>query len=270
MRFGTCTWVWGDEPLEKIASRVVSVGLDGVELFGDTALDPRAVCTVLQANGLGIFSLTPANVDLCHPDSVKRAAALDYYLRLVEFAFRVGAPIVSCHGLVGRVRALESQAKEMDWFANAVAEIAAPRGIRIAIELLNRYESHLLNDVQAGLKFLRELNLPNVGLLLDAYHMNIEEADPADAIRQAGDRLFLFHAADSNRRAVGRGHTNFGAIAQALHAISYSGDIIFECVVPGPDPFSATKDLNSNNIVENDLRESYAEMKRIFLKTRIQ
>lgn len=270
MRFGTCTWVWGDEPLERIAARASSVGLDGVELFGDVSLDPRAVSSALQARGLEIFSLTPANVDLCHPDAAVRGAALDYYVRLVEFAEQVGEPIVSCHGLVGRVRALESQTRELDWFADAVAKLAAPGRIRIALELLNRYESHLLNNVAQGLGFLRALNLPNVGLLLDAYHMNIEESNLAEAVTRAGEKLFLFHAADSNRLAVGRGHIDFKAIVHSLRKLPYHGGIIFECVAPGPDPFRAVKDQDSNGMVETYVRESVAEMKELFSETRIQ
>lgn len=264
MHYGVCTWIFGDAPLPAIARRVAAIGLDGVELFGDLALNPREVRAILADNHLAVLSLTPDNVDPCHPDTRINRAALDYYLRLVDFAAEVGAPLLSCHGQVGRVRAVSSYAEEWGLMIAAVREIAAraaQRNLRVAMELLNRYEAHLLNTAEEGLRFVREVGAVNVGLLLDAYHMNIEEADLPRAIESAGDRLFLFHAADSNRQAVGRGHSDFRAIANALRAIGYRGDVIFECPAPGPDPFAAIKGVDSRAQVEMFLCESLARMR---------
>ncbi len=79
------------------------------------------------------------------------------------------------------------------------------------------------------------------GILLDAYHMNIEEADLRNAILSAKDHLVLFHAADSNRQAVGRGHTDFLGLVRTLTGIGYDGSIIVECTASGPDPFTPVK-----------------------------
>jgi D-psicose/D-tagatose/L-ribulose 3-epimerase len=101
-----------------------------------------------------------------------------------------------------------------------------------------------------------EVGSDHVGILLDAYHMNIEEADPAAALRLAGERLWLYHAADSNRQGIGRGHTDFGAQVAALVDIGYVGPIILECTAPGPDPFAAIKDEHSLGFLETYLQES--------------
>jgi len=122
-----------------------------------------------------------------------------------------------------------------------VAERAQELGLRLAIEVLNRYESHLLNTAEAAAHFVEEVGAPNVGLLLDAYHMNIEEANLGSAIRAAGEHLSLFHAADSNRQAVGRGHTDFAGVMRALQDIGYDDAIIVECTASGPDPFTPVK-----------------------------
>ncbi len=263
MKFGACTWIFGDEPLPAIARRVAAIGLDGVELFGDVSQDARAARQILADHNLAVLSLTPANVDLCHPDAQVHRAARDYYFRLIDFAAEAGAPLVSCHGMVGRVRAVSSYRAEWDLMIAAVREIArraAERDLRVAIELLNRYEAHLLNTVDDGQRFVRETGVDNVGLLLDAYHMNIEEAHLPRAIEHVGRALFLFHAADSNRQAIGRGHTDFRAIVDALRAIDYRGDIVFECVAPGPDPFTPIKDSSAREQVEMFLRESLAQL----------
>ena len=245
MRYGVCNWIFGGEDLATTAAFLAQAGFDGVELMGDLAsYRPAEVNHVLGDHGLGVLSLTPENVDLAHPDAGVRQEAVDYYLRLLDFAAAVGAPVVSCHGAVGRVRAEGDQEAEYGYLVAGVQRIApraAALGMSIAMEVLNRYESHLLNTaVQAGW-FVEDVGAPNVGILLDAYHMNIEEADPAAAILDAGERLVLFHAADSNRQAVGRGHTDFIALSRALSRVGYGGDVIIECTAAGPDPFTPVK-----------------------------
>jgi sugar phosphate isomerase/epimerase len=245
MRYGVCTWTFGEHSLAETAARLASLGYDGVELAGDLAqYNPAEVNAILGEYGLDVLSVTPENVDLAHPDVALRNEAVDYYFRLLDLAAAVGDPIVCCHGAVGRVRALSSYEEERHVFVEAVRRVAhraQQAGLRIAMEVLNRYEAHLLNTAQEALRFVNEVGAANVGLLLDAYHMNIEEADLRSAILMAKERLFLFHAADSNRQAVGRGHTDFQGLMRTLHEIGYKGSIILECTASGPDPFTPAK-----------------------------
>jgi sugar phosphate isomerase/epimerase len=178
---------------------------------------------------------------------------------LLDFAAAIGKPLVSCHGFVGRVRAISSQAEEYNLFAAAVrqlAERASQMGLKLVMEVLNRYEAHLVNTAAEAKDFVSDVGAENVGILLDAYHMNIEEADPAEAIRQAGNRLWLYHAADSNRQGIGRGHTDFPGQIAALADTDYQGPIILECTAPGPDPFTAIKGADSLDWLETYLHES--------------
>ncbi len=258
---GVCTWTFGDMPLSEIARRLSTLGFDGVELMGDLQhYQAREAAGIMRDHGLSIFSLTPDNVDLAHPDKTVRSAAVDYYLRLLDFAAALGNPMVSCHGYVGRVRAISTMEEERALFVSAVrqvAERAEEMNLRLVMEVLNRYEAHLLTTAVEALDFVNELGAPNVGILLDAYHMNIEEPDPAAALRRVGSRLWLYHAADSNREAIGRGHTDFGAQIAALSDIAYAGPIILECTAPGPDPFTAIKGKDSLAWLETYLRESH-------------
>ena len=265
MRYGVCNWIFGEEDLSATADYLAENGFDGVELKGDLELYQTAeVSAILGDRGLAVLSLTPQDVDLAHPDAQVRREALDYYLRLLDFAAEVGTPLVSCHGAVGRVRALSDQAEELRYLLSMVRDIslrAATLKLLVAMEVLNRYESHLLNTAAQAVEFVDRLGEPNVGILLDAYHMNIEEADPANAILEAGDRLFLFHVADSNRRAVGRGHTDFAALIASLRRIDYTGDVIVECTAAGPDPFTPVKDGDWRGQVRQYAAESLRYLK---------
>ncbi len=265
--FGVCTWTFGDQPLAEIGRRLAALGFDGVELAGDLArYSPAEAGRLLQEHRLQIFSLTPANVDIAHPEPAIRREAIDYYLRLVDFAAELGAgasrPLISCHGYVGRVQPVTDMDEERELLVQSVQEIgrrAQQRNLKLVFEVLNRYESHLINTGQEALDLIEEIALDNVGVLLDAYHMNIEEPDPPETLRRAGGKLWLYHAADSNRQAVGRGHIDFRAQFEALQEIGYQGPIIFECTAPGPNPFTAIKDENSLTWLETYLKESISQ-----------
>ncbi|MCB0037942.1 MAG: sugar phosphate isomerase/epimerase, partial [Anaerolineales bacterium] len=249
-----------DESLHVVADKITRLGYNGVELKGDLSLYTAAeVQSILRGHGLEVFSITPENVDLAHPAEPIRQDALSYYLRLLDFAAELGRPTISCHGLIGRIAFADSPAKEQDRLAQSVLQIAREaksRDLDIVMEALNRYESHQLNTAAAALTFVNELGIDNVGVLIDAYHMNIEEADPVEAIQTAGGKLWLYHAADSNRQAIGRGHIDFAAQLQALNSIRYQGPIIVECTAPGPNPFVPIKDEQSHHWLETYLQES--------------
>lgn len=108
------------------------------------------------------------------------------------------------------------------------AEIASDAGVDIVLEVVNRFESNLLNTTAQGLKFLDETGRDDVRLHLDTFHMNIEEANPAAAIRLAGDKLGYFHIGESNRGYLGDGVIDFDRIFDALLEIDYQRDIVFE------------------------------------------
>ncbi|MCX7645178.1 MAG: sugar phosphate isomerase/epimerase [Rhodobacteraceae bacterium] len=108
------------------------------------------------------------------------------------------------------------------------AELARQSGIDLVLEVVNRFESNLLNTTAQGLKFIADTGSDHVRLHLDTFHMNIEEANPAAAIRLAGDRLGYFHIGESNRGYLGDGVIDFDLIFDALLDIDYSRDIVFE------------------------------------------
>lgn len=200
---------------------------------------------MLKDHNLSVFSSTPRDFDLTPPKKKIRGEAIDYYIRLLDFAAALEAPIVSYHGKEGKVRPLTSQLEEEKLFRDGVsllAERAERMGIQIAIEGVNRYESYLFNTAVELRRLVEEIDSSAVGILLDTYHMNIEESDLPEAIKVAGKKLSLFHVADSNRLGVGHGHILFPPLLKALRGtIGYSRPIIVEWTAPGPDPFNPIK-----------------------------
>ena len=117
---------------------------------------------------------------------------------------------------------------------------AAAQGVRLALEPLNRYETDLVHTVAEGLDFIQEIDHPAVGLLLDTYHVNIEESSWTEPFRQAmaAGLLWHVHVGDNNRLPPGRGLIDFGAILATLRAIGYDGYLAAE-LLGRPDPDAA-------------------------------
>src|SRR4030042_426315 len=120
------------------------------------------------------------------------------------------------------------------------AKDASDHGIRLAVEPLNRYETDLILNVDEGLELDHRIDSPNIGLLLDTFHMNIEEKSIEQCIRRSGDSIFHFHVADSNRCYPGGGHLDFKAVLEALKSTGYQGWISGE-LIPIPDPDTAAQ-----------------------------
>lgn len=109
-----------------------------------------------------------------------------------------------------------------------MAHVAGEHGVTLCMETLNRYESYLINTAQECRKFVEEVDHPNAGIMLDTFHMNIEETSFYDAIICAGDLLKHVHLGEANRRVPGKGRLPWGEIGSALRAINYNGGCVME------------------------------------------
>ena len=172
-----------------------------------------------------------------------RARLDDRMLRMVDLAVRWKAPVV-----IGGVRGIlaGSESDQCDQYRRAVesvqryAEYARSLEVSLAVEPINRYETNLLNTIDQAMRFIDEVDLDNVGLLADTFHMNIEEADLAQALRSAGGRLLHVQFTDSNRLAAGWGHINFRELASVLREVGYEGYLSTESL-PVPDSEAAAR-----------------------------
>jgi len=144
----------------------------------------------------------------------------------------LGGPVYS---YVGRADAYSAPEKKRHWQAvvknlKKVAAYAAARGKLVCVEPLNRFETDFLNTFEQGLKLISDVGNPALKLHLDTFHANIEEKNQAAAIRRAGKHLGHIHACGCDRGTPGNDHINWPAIASALKAIRYDGDIVLESV----------------------------------------
>ncbi len=259
-KLGVCSWIFGDIPLSKIGPMVADLEYDGIVLLGALGrYSGGEAKQILQDCGLQLFAVSPQNVDLVAENTAVREDALSYYMRLLDFAVEVGSSLVVVRGMKGRIRPYSSKQKERGLLETAVDKIATAaqqRNLRLAVEVLNRYESHLLNTGAEAVEFVENVGQENVGILLNAFHMSIEEQDAAATIRQVGDKLALYCMADSNRQAIGRGHTKLGNDLWGMEDVGYTGPIIMECLPPHSDPFAPQHDQPTQQLLELYLQES--------------
>ncbi|MET0685186.1 MAG: sugar phosphate isomerase/epimerase, partial [Solirubrobacteraceae bacterium] len=135
---------------------------------------------------------------------------------------------------VGKVKEMASPEEEWGWAVEGLKEVnehAKGEGVRIAVEPLNRFETNFVNRHDQALLLAQEVG-DDVGVCLDVYHMNQEEADVLQAFRNAADRLFDVHVADNNRMACGQGQLPWGDIIGTLKEIGYDGSLTVEFVAP--------------------------------------
>jgi len=238
------------DPLPESFAKAAALGFDAVELFleGPDAVPADEIHALQQQCGLAIAAVGTGSGMVKHGLSLtdaspeKRKAALDFLLRMIGFGGRLGAPAI-LGSMQGKWSAEVPREKALDLLAGSLrvaGQAAAACGVPFIYEPLNRYETNLFNHFVAAAEFLDEQKISNVVLLADLFHMNIEERDIASSLRAAAHRLGHVHWADSNRQAMGFGHTDPSPIMAVLREISYSGYLSAE-VFPLPDADAAAR-----------------------------
>jgi len=233
-------------------ARMADFGFDGVELMvkDPTRLDGAdlrrlldqhrltgvGICTghVFGEDGLGLVG---ADLRISRP-------AMDRMKSLVDF----GAAWLGRESLlnIGRARGPGVPAKSADTLSAMVeafqelADYARRGGVRLVLEPVNSLQASFIHTTQDGLDMVRRVNRPNFGLMLDVFHMNIEDVDIYDSIREAGDRCWFAHFCDNNRKWPGNAHLDFARIVATLEEIGYDGFVSLE-MLPWPDSETAAR-----------------------------
>ncbi|MCK5567294.1 MAG: sugar phosphate isomerase/epimerase [Actinomycetia bacterium] len=234
--------------LEENLQKIQSFGYTGVELAvrdpGD--LDVPSLNSWVTKLGLTVTAVgtgqaySEEGLSFTDQDENIRREAIQRIKDQIHFASRFKAMVI-----IGLIRGNPDKKIEKEqvqqWLLEAFDECAQEdQSVKLVIEPCNRYEADLINNVDEGLKFIRELGRENVGLLLDTFHMNIEEPVIEESLRKYADLIKHVHFADSNRWPPGYGHIDFKKIMDTLKEIDYSGYISFE-MLPMPDPDTAAK-----------------------------
>lgn len=263
-KYGLTIWTFGEKSFEEKCKIAQDIGVDGVEIQGDLSYDPEYIKKTLQQYDLEVYSVTPENLNIYSPDTSIREEAVNYFLSLVEWTKAVGSPRFCLHGQVGEIVGSGNLERDWNYLIQSTKEIcqaAEDAGLEVVFEILNRYESSLMNTINDGLKLIKAVDSPALKALLDSYHMNIEEENPSEAILTAGSNLGIYHIADSNREAVGNGHAALKEQVKNLNEIGYDKPIIMEMTAKGPNPFTAIKDVDSVDVVTDYYKSSLKTLK---------
>ena len=235
---------------EKKIEKAARLGFQGVELMvrNPVDLDWPKIKHTLDSAGLEVPQIVTG--ELFGADGLCLATSdLKVYQRaeertrtVIDLAAYLGA-FVNIGRLRGRLEWLGNITNARDVAIERIrkiAEYAEQRGVRITLEPINRYETDFLLTSKDGMQFVEELNCKNVGLMLDLFHMNIEEHSIEEGLSTAGGKLWHVHIADSNRNYPGSGHLAYTGVFQTLRQMNYRGYISAE-LRPLPDADTAAE-----------------------------
>ena len=225
--------------------------LDGIELSlrSPHELDAAELRRLLDRHGLPLVAVGSGRAyledGLCllAETADERRRAVERVRELVAYGADFGAPVI-----VGLLRGQQPPSREvlarLEESMATCADAAAAYGMPLLLEAINRYETRLLNTALETVAFVQRLQRPNLRVLLDVFHMNIEEVSLADAVRDTGALLGHVHIVDSNRRAPGMGHVDYRPITAALREVGYERWLSAE-VLPLPDDAAAARQVRA-------------------------
>lgn len=245
--FGVTTWLWTSpfttKSISELFSKIAAMGFDAVEIAVEDPelIDANAVKKGLKQYGLqavvcGAFGPTR---DLTNEDTSIHENCFSYIrscfdlCNILETSFLAG-PMYSA---VGKARMVPPEQRKREWDLavknlRIVCEMADKRNLQIALEPLNRFESDLVNTAADVIRLIDDISHPAAKIMLDSFHMNIEEPDIENAIISAGDKLIHFQVSENYRGTPGTGQTRWDAYKRGLEAINYKSVVSIESFTP--------------------------------------
>ena len=258
-------WIVGDEPLETSCQRLQACGYDGIEFAAEPDRLNVEECLALMdryhLNCRSLCGIFGEDRDLT-ASGEKGEAAVQYLKKSVDFAEKVGAKvIITVPSPVGRTSKPKDISME-ELKENAVrnirtaADYAWSKGISLALEAINRYETYFANTMKKVYELAGMIDHPGVGVMADLFHMSIEEADIPSGIFMVSDKLLHVHIADNTREAAGMGHTDFASALRMLKNIGYEGSLTMEFMYRLADPYSATEISTQTGLMDHYAKQS--------------
>ena len=243
MKFGTLYAYWTKEwtgDYKYFAKKVSDIGFDILEISAGDLLamsdrDIDELKAVSKDSGIEITSnIGPARkYDVASPDEETRERGIKFLSDIMKKMDRLDS-----RALVGVMytywpNAFDDLDKEAQWergvkSVKRMGSVAKELGIDFCLEVVNRFETNILNTAEEGLRYLKDVDCDSVKLLLDTFHMNIEEDNIPDAFRLCGDKLGHIHVGEGNRKLPGQGHLPWEEIGKALNEIGYTKGVVME------------------------------------------
>ena len=243
MKFGANTQIWCAPFSQKdigVIDKVADLGFDYIELGFASEEPPFKTAEVkkrIQEDKLrcGVCSFLPGDRDIANPDPEVRRRGVAYMQALIATTAAIGGEILSgpLYAELFRTRYIPEQERQREWewsvqSLRQVAKSADTHGVTLALEPLNRFETDFLNLSSQAVKLAEDVASKAVGILLDTFHMHIEEKNQGAAIRRAGKHLKHFHTCENDRGSPGTGQVDWPDVRSALTDIGYSGCLVIE------------------------------------------
>lgn len=258
---GTCSWTLGIDDPKLLFKKVKGLGLDGLQFSGDgrqyKAQDIKAAA---ETCGMKIFAVDPFD---CKPEAGQEAtaeAAIIYYKRyVIDFAVEAGSPWVTIQGLTQWTKNCSTETAAWQRLVNCCIELdkyAVQKNIRLVFEAVNRYESPMVRTAAECLRLLSDIGNTDIGVVLDSFHMNIEEHAACDALQLVNKKLVSYHVSDSNRGGIGSGHIDFLAHYTKLKEIGFNGPVMIELVLPYLSPSTPPRNQTQSVQLDQQIKSS--------------
>lgn len=246
IKFGVSTWLWTSPfQTDSIAlfGKIKEMGYDVVEIPVE---DPSLIDIQTLKKALQEFELEPVicgafgtSRDLTHENPSFHQTSFQYIESCLEICYELNAGFLAgpMYSAVGKARLVSPEQKKIEWQRavtnlTKVCEMAGSRGLQIALEPLNRFETDLINTAEDVVRLIGDINHPAAKVMLDGFHMNIEEPDIEKAILLTGENLIHVQVSENYRGTPGTGQTRWDAYKRGLEAINYEGAICIESFTP--------------------------------------
>ncbi len=245
--YGVSTWLWTSPfttaSVEELFPKIAGMGYDVVEIAVE---DPTLIDTDVVMQGLQKYNLK-ANIcgafgptrDLTNEDAAIHKECFNYIESCLDICLALDTPFFGgpMYSAVGKARMVSPDQRKREWDLavknlRIVAKMAGSRGLQVALEPLNRFESDLVNTAEDVLRMVNDINHPAAQIMLDGFHMNIEERDVEQAIITAGPKLIHVQVSENYRGTPGTGQTRWDAYYRGLEAIDYNGTVTIESFTP--------------------------------------
>lgn len=243
VKFGASTWLWespfSTQSIDTLFPKIAQLGFDVVEIAVEdpTLIDVKRVKEALNQYGLEtvICGAFGNSRDLTNESKEVQQNGLSYIESCLDMCAELGVSFFAgpMYSAVGKARMLKPDQRKAEWDLavsnlQKVCEMAGSRGLKIALEPLNRFESDLVNTAADVMRMVKDINHPSANVILDSFHMSIEERDVEQAIKTVGDKLIHLQVSENYRGAPGSGQTPWDAYKRGLEAIGYKGIVSIE------------------------------------------